>query len=220
MKRVLVATVVGLTLLGATAASAGPSGIKLQPQAGNFRSGDYHPTGNSTYSQAQWTNKVALDGKFSVLLQKSVDESTCFTLAEQPGSCAYAAAIVNGVEGLTVAQLGSIGFSEMGNCGGGSPRFSLAYDNDGDGQVDGLATYGCANHPAPPPAPGWFSMVADPSAPDSCFSIDSDGNIGPCTMTPASVVLQLAVLIDEDGTWYIDRVQAAGQTTGEPNGGN
>jgi hypothetical protein len=200
--RMLTAALVAVGLLAIPASAPAATGIKLKPTAGRFGPGPrYQPQGNSTDAQAQWTNKVALDGKFSVLLQKSAPTS----------DFSYAAAIVDGTEGLTVAQLGTIGFSVNGPCGAGSPRFNLFYDNNGDGQYDGYAFYGCANHFAGSPAPGWTSMSAVATAPD--FVVGQP-------ITPASVVVQLSVIADEQGTYYIDRVQAAGQTTGEPNGGN
>jgi hypothetical protein len=200
----------------ASVVGPGPAPLKLQPTAGNFSLPDFaRQTGNATYSQAQWTNKVALDGKFSVLLQKSVDFNSCYTATPENGCAAFAAAIVSGVEGMTIADLGTIGFSVSGTCGAGSPRFNLYYDTDGDGQADGVAFYGCANHVSGSPATDWTSMsVADPASPDFCYSFAT----GACTLTSTSTVVQLSVLVDEMGTWYIDRVMAAGTTAGEPNG--
>jgi hypothetical protein len=186
------------------AASAAQGGIKLKPSAGRFDPDTFKPQGNSTDAQAQWTNKQSHTGKFSVLLQKSVPTS----------EFAFAAATVDGVDGLTVAQLGNIGFSVNGPCGAGSPRFNLFYDNDFDGEADGVAFYGCANHPAGSTKPGWTDMLADASVPESQFPY---GGKGP--LTDASVVSSLSVVVDEQGTYYIDQVKAAGQVTGEPNGG-
>jgi len=192
----------------------GPAPLKLQPVAGNFAPPDFRFTGNATYAQAQWTNKVALDGKFSVLLEKSVDFSPCTTTLDN-GCAAFAAAIVNGVEGMTIDDLGTIGFSVNGTCGAGSPRFNLYYDTNGDGQPDGVAFYGCSAHVSGTPALDWTSMSTSSAAPDFCYSF-ADQTI--CTLTADATVVQLSVLVDEMGTWYIDRVMAAGNTTGEPNG--
>ena len=205
MRRVLIGiaiTCVAMLLLPISG-NAADSGIKLKPSSGRFDPTTFKPLGNSTDAQAQWTNKRALDGKFSVLLEKSVPTA----------SPSFAAATVDGAEGLTVAELGEIGFSVNGNCGGGSPRFNLYYDNDGDGEGNAVAFYGCGNHVSGSPAPGWTSMLADASAPDSQFDFGGEG-----PLTDASVVTSLSVLVDEQGTYYIDRVQAAGLTTGEPNG--
>jgi hypothetical protein len=190
--------------------------LKLQPTAGNFSLPDFaKQTGNGTYSQAQWTNKVALDGRFSVLLEKSVDFASCYTTTPENGCAAFAAVIVNGVEGMTIADLVAIGFSVSGTCGAGSPRFNLYYDTNGDGQSDGVAFYGCAAHASPSsPAPDWTSMSASSTAPDFCYSFAT----GLCTLTASSTVVQLSIIVDEMGTWYIDRVQAASATAGEPNG--
>ena len=196
---------------------AGDPVLKLIPTAGNFAPPDFaKETGNGLYSQARWTNKVALD-KFSVLLQKSVDYASCYTSTPENGCAAFAAVIVSGVEGITIADLSTIGFSVNGTCGAGSPRFNLYYDTNGDGQADGVAFYGCAAHvSALPPAPDWTSMSASSDAPDFCYSFGPP--IGTCTLDANSTVVQLSVIVDEKGTWYIDRVQAAGTTTGEPNG--
>ena len=204
--------------LGASVQASDPVSLKLEPTAGNFAPPDFaKETGNGPYAQARWTNKVALDGKFSVLLEKSVDFASCYTPVPENGCAAFAAAIVKGVEGITIAELGEIGFSVMGTCGAGAPRFNLYYDTNGDGQADGVAFYGCATHVSGAPAPGWISMTASSAVPDFCYSFEPPGA---CTLTPASTVVQLSVLVDEKGTWYIDRVLAAGATTGEPNGGN
>jgi len=192
-----------------------PVALKLIPTAGNFAPPDFaKQTGNGPYSQARWTNKVALDGKFSMLLEKSVDFASCYTETPQNGCAAFAAVIVTGVEGITIAELGDIGFSVSGSCGAGSPRFNLFYDTDGDGQADGVAFYGCAAHVSGSPAADWTSIVASAAAPDFCYTFPS----GDCTLTSASTVVELSVLVDEMGTWRIDRVQAAATTTGEPNG--
>jgi hypothetical protein len=66
-----------------------------------------------------------------------------------------------------------------------------------------------------PPAAGWTSMSANSAAPDFCYSSAAPTI---CTLTAASMVVQRSVLVDEMGTWYIDRVMAAGNTTGERNG--
>src|SRR2546426_3055084 len=54
-----------------------PVALKLIPTAGNFPPPDFaKQTGNGPYSQARWTNRVALDGKFSMLLEKRSEEHT------------------------------------------------------------------------------------------------------------------------------------------------
>ena len=177
-------------------AGAANTAIKIHPSAFSCNGTGF---GNGQNAQAQWTNKESEVGKFSVLLQKSADTT----------NCSGAAALVKNVEGLTVAQLGSIGFSVKGYCNAGSPRFNLLFDTNGDGQYDGVGFYGCANHPAGPGAkPGWSKMlVANPTV---------DDNLTP--VPPTATVVQLYVLQDETGTSYIDSIIAAGQTAGEPNG--
>ena len=202
-------------VLEASSVAADPA-LKLDPTAGNYAPPDFVKlTGNAGYSQAQWTSKVALVGKFSVLLQKTVDFQSCYTPPIENGCAAFAAAIVTGVEGMTIDNLGTIGFSVNGLCGAGSPRFNLYYDNNGDGQADGVAFYGCAAHASSPPVSEWTSMSASSATPDFCYSFDPPGA---CTLGSASTMVQLSVIVDEKGLWYIDGVQAAGATTGEPNG--
>ena len=201
--------------LAARVLAADPVSLKLDPTAGNFPPPDFlRQRGNGPYSQAQWTNKVALEGKFSVLLAKTVDFASCYTPTPQNGCMAFAAVIVTGVEGIRIDELGDIGFSVSGSCGAGSPRFNLYYDTDGDGQAEGVAFYGCAAHVSETTT-DWTSMSASAATPDFCYTFPSD----PCTLlTPGATVVELSVLVDEKGTWYIDRVQAAASTTGEPNG--
>jgi hypothetical protein len=191
-----------LAMLAVSSASAAP-GLKLKPTAGRANPPDYNTLGNSTVAQAQWTNKEALDGKFSVLLQKTAPTA----------DYVWAAVVVDGTEGMTVGSLGTLGFSVKGACGGGAPRFNL-YFNDGAGN-SGLAFYGCGNHISGTSG-AWTSMSASALVPDSCY--DYAPVVGPCTISAASTVIQLSVIVDEQGTYYVDRVQAAGQTLGEPNG--
>ncbi len=167
----------------------------LKPVAGRFVGEDFRSVGNSTAAQAQWTNKTAHTDKFSVLLEKSVPTS-------EP---AFAAVIVDGVEGTTVADLGTIGFWVSGPCTGGSPRFNLGYDTDGDGDRDGTAFYGCGNHVVATDG-DWTQMSV------ATATVSDNGPV-PATAT----VLSLSVLIDEQGTYVVDDVTAAGHTVGEPN---
>jgi len=188
-------TAVSAPAQGAPDMGAPGQDLSLKPVAGRFVGGDFKPVGNGTAAQAQWTNKLAHTGKFSVLMEKSVPTS-------EP---AFAAAIVDGVEGWTVADLGSIGFWVDGPCTGGSPRFNLGYDTDGDGDRDGTAFYGCANHVTATDG-DWTQMsVATATVSDS----------GPVPAT--ATVLSLSVLVDEQGTYAVDDVTVAGQTVGEPN---
>ncbi|MGH3361542.1 MAG: hypothetical protein ACRDOM_03705, partial [Nocardioides sp.] len=152
----------GLTVaMGAAPSQAVPADgspdLSLKPVAGQFVGDDFKSVGNSTAVQAKFTNKAAHTGDFSVLLEKAVPTS----------EAAYAAALVDGVEGMAVGDLESIGFWVNGPCTGGSPRFNLAYDTDGDGARDGAAFYGCGNHVTSSTG-SWTQMtVADASVSDS-----------------------------------------------------
>ena len=197
MRRIVIAAAALAVALAVPAvASAAQGELKLHPSAGSCNGTG---VGNGQNSQAQWTNKQAKSGKFSVLLQKSADTA----------NCSFAEIVVKGVEGSAVADLGQLGFDVKGYCGAGSPRFNLFYDNDGDGQYDGYAFYGCAAHAGPPDANGWRTMSVSSATPDVVVGAPP---------APTATVVQLAVLSDEQGTSYVDNVTAAGQTAGEPNG--
>jgi hypothetical protein len=93
--------------LGARLLASDPVSLKLNPTAGNFAPPDFtKETGNGPYSQAQWTNKVALTEILGAT-PKSVDFASCYT---EERCAAFAAVIVNGVDGITIAELGDIGF--------------------------------------------------------------------------------------------------------------
>jgi len=203
MRRSLIALAAALAVLAIPAAAS--ADLKLHGTAGRANPPDYKVLGNGKAAQAQWTNKQAETGKFSMLLQKSAPTT----------DYVYAAALVKGVEGTTVAQLGNIGLSSKAVCNAGSPRFNLEYDNNGDGVSDGIAFYGCGNHDTGT-VNGWHHMLADASVPDSCYAFDPP--FSACTLTDTSTVTSLAVIVDEQGTYYVDNVIAAGQTVGEPNG--
>src|SRR5438270_12811989 len=112
MRKTIIAALVGtLFVVGATAASGKHNSISLKPSAGSCNGTG---VGNGQNAQAQWTNKQAETGKFSVLVQKSADTA----------NCSFAAIVVKGVEGMTMGDLGNISFSVMGYCGAGSPRFN------------------------------------------------------------------------------------------------
>lgn len=205
----VVAVLAILVALLATPVSAG-GGISLKGQAGRFDTTTFQALGNSTDAQASWTNKVSLDGRFSMSLQKTTNDQY-----------AYAAAVVDGVNGRTVSSLGDLAFSFTGVCNGGSPRFNLYYDSDGDGQANGIAFLGCNNVTLTQPAAGWQTatfpnaLVAAGGVGGSCYDFNP---AGPCSIGPNATVTSLSVLIDIVGSNNIDRVSVNGVTTGEPNG--
>ncbi len=201
MKRAIGALVVvgGLVAgMASQASAAKPSSpvLSLKGAAGRFDTTSFKSLGNSTDAQASWTKGVALDGKFSMSLTKATNDQF-----------AFAAAIVKGVEGMSVSDLGTISFAFTGVCSGGSPRFNLYYDSNGDGVADGVAFYGCNNVANPDLGNGFLGASFDATTPPF--------DAGP-GLTGASKVVQLSVLIDIVGSTNIDRVGAAGQTVGEP----
>lgn len=212
MRKVLIVAILAIFVAAlATPASAGGSGISLKGQAGRYDTTTFQALGNSTDAQASWTNKAALDGKFSMFLEKTTNDQF-----------AFAAAVVDGVNGRTVGSLGDLAFSFSGVCNGGSPRFNLYFDSDGDGQANGIAFLGCNNVTLTPAgAPGWqtatFSnaLVAAGGVGGSCYDFNP---AGPCSISSAATVTSLSVLIDIVGSNNIDRVTVDGVATGEPNG--
>jgi hypothetical protein len=70
----VIAVLAILVAVLATPATAGGGGISLKGQAGRFDTTTFQSLGNSTDAQASWTNKVALDGKFSMFLEKTTND--------------------------------------------------------------------------------------------------------------------------------------------------
>ncbi len=206
----VVGLLVILVAVLATPASAGGGGISLKGQAGRFNTTTFQSLGNSTDAQASWTNKVALDGNFSMFLEKTTDDQF-----------AFAAAVVDGVNGRTVATLGDLAFSFTGACNGGSPRFNLFFDINGDGQADGIVFLGCNNVTLTSPIAGWQTatfpnaLIVAGGVGGSCYDFN---NPATCSVSASATVTSLSVLIDIVGSNNIDRVIVAGVTTGEPNG--
>jgi hypothetical protein len=194
----------------ATPVSAGGGGISLKGQAGRFNTTTFQAYGNSTDAQASWTNKVALEGQFSMFLEKTTNDQF-----------AFAAAVVDGVNGQTVGFLGDLAFSFTGACNGGSPRFNLFFDSNGDGIADGIVFLGCNNVTLTPAGTGWQtatfpnSLTVAGGVGGSCYDFN---NPAKCSVSASATVTSLSVLIDIVGSTNIDRVIVAGVTTGEPNG--
>ena len=183
------ALALGIAVAAPLPAQADP-GLSLKPQAGQFVGEDFKRVGAGQAAQAKWTTKEARSGSHSVLLQKSVATTTP----------AFAAAVVKGAEGMTVEEVGTIGFSVQGPCTGGSPRFNLSYDTDNDGDADGIAFYGCGNH-VTGAEDGWTTMAVEAAS-----------------MAPADAdVTSLSVLVDEQGTYFVDDVEVAGETLSGPS---
>jgi hypothetical protein len=201
-KKLGTAAVITVAVLFASQGASGAAGLSLKGAAGRYNVNTFQPLGNSGDAQASWTNKTAATGKFSMQLIKATNDRY-----------AYAAAIVKGTERMTVAALGDIAFSFKGDCAGGSPRFNLYYDNDGNGTADGVAFYGCNNVTLTTPVAGWSRATFDASVAPFEYNFTT----GLPSMTDASTVVQLSVLIDIVGTVNVDDVAAGGLSTGEPS---
>jgi hypothetical protein len=207
----VVAVLAILVAVLATPVSAGGGGISLKGQAGRFNTTTFQVYGNSTDAQASWTNKMALEGQFSMFLEKTTNDQF-----------AFAAAVVDGVNGQTVGSLGDLAFSFTGACNGGSPRFNLYFDSNGDGIADGIVFLGCNNVTLTSAGtPGWQtatfpnSLTVAGGVGGSCYDFN---NPAKCSVSASATVTSLSVLIDIVGSTNIDRVIVAGVTTGEPNG--
>src|SRR5260370_19495096 len=127
----VVGLLVILVAVLATPVSAGGGGISLKGQAGRFNTTTFQSLGNSTDAQASWTNKVALDGQFSLLLEKTTNDQF-----------AFAAAVVDGVNGQTVATLGDLAFSFTGAGNGGAPPFHPFFFTQRAGTPGGGSVFG------------------------------------------------------------------------------
>lgn len=211
MKRLLVAAVIAVTASFAVAgASAAPPSFKLHPSAGNYSPKfDFaKQTGNGTFSQAQWTNTQAHTGRFSVLLQKSVDYFSCYTLTPVDGCASFAAVLIKGVEGQPLDS-NPIGYWFKGDCLGGSPRINILWDNDGDGQWDGYGFYADCTTGAAPDANGWREVTGNTNAPIVTVGAPA---------LPGATIVQAYVIVDNKQTTYVDDVTFGSTTVGEPNG--
>lgn len=182
--------------------------LRLKGRAGRFDVETYRPLGNGTDAQASWSTMDALDGAHSMFLQKTTNERF-----------AYAAAVVQGVEGMPVAALGDLAFSFTGPCNGGSPRFNLYFDSDADGSANGIAFLGCNNVLLTDDGNGWHTATFPGSMVVTwphCYDFDPPG---PCSIgTPGATETSLSVLIDIVGTHLVDRVTVGQFVTGEPSG--
>jgi hypothetical protein len=58
----------------------------------------------------------------------------------------------------------------------------------------------------------WTRMSADASVPSGGYLFSGE----PFVMSADDRVTSLSVLVDEQGTYYVDDVQVAGETLGEP----
>jgi hypothetical protein len=201
-RRLATAGIIVIVVLLATQGTSGAASLSLKAAAGRYNTTTYQPLGNAKDAQAGWTNKAAASGKFSMQLTKATNDRY-----------AYAAAIVKGVEGMTIADLGDIAFSFQGACEGGSPRFNLYYDNDNNGSADGVAFYGCNNVTLTTPVANWSRATFDASVAPFEYNFGT----GLPSMTDSSKVVQLSVLIDVVGSVFVDDVSAGGLSTGEPS---
>jgi len=186
-------------VLPATAVAAGP---QLLPTA--LRLGpDFELIGRGSFAHAHWSREAALDGRFSVRAEVS----------EIGSEASVAGAQVRGVEGVTVGSLGNLGVAVLGPCTERSPRFAVLFDSNADGVADGSGLYGCSGHPGVPPAPGWTSIRADATAPDTVVILQAGARF-----SAGATVIEVFVLTDAAGITYFDRVEIAGVTLGEPGG--
>jgi hypothetical protein len=195
------AALVGAGALAVVAAGTGPAfadpeGLSLKPRAARFVGAEFKSVGGGKDAKASWTTTEARTGNHSVYLAKNV-----------PTSDPAAAVIdVQGIAGTPFADLETLSMSVNGYCSGGAPRFNVYWDNDGDGSIDGYGFYGCANHVSGQDGV-WTLVSADSQAPDSVVEQPP---------APGATVLHVQIVMDEQGSTYVDDVGLAGEEIGEP----
>ena len=171
----------------------------LKPAAFTCEGGGW---GNALNVQAKWTNKAALEGKQSILLEKTAATT----------HCSYAAAVFtgSGIEGDAMAGTEVLSFWVKGSCAAGSPRFNLFFDNDGDGAWDGYKLWGCSGYLSGATSGDWSEVSVTTGTPGG---VDT-GNFIP----GVSTIVQLSVLADDTGSSNVDKVTYDTITVGESNG--
>jgi hypothetical protein len=113
--------------------------------------------------------------------------------------CSSAGATIEGVEGMTVAEL-DFDIKDGSLCTGGSPRFNVMA-TDGSHFVGG-----CGNAASTPLGNGWSHVVFDLSNPAQAFPV----------VAPGATIVSIEVILDEQGSAYLDNISVNNETIGEP----
>lgn len=124
-------------------------------------------------------------------------------------NCAAAGAVITGVEGITLTEIG-FDIRNDGHCGAGAPRFNVMAS-------DGFHFLGgCANGTQTPntPAPGWMRVRIDPANPGQAFPPIAAG----------ATIVGIAILFDEGtdagpdftGFAFLDNIDINGILIGKP----
>ena len=194
MKTSVKLSLIAVGALFATNAAFAQNGFIVKP-------GVYDPD-NTGIVSAAWVNNIGLPDKggssFALLLQKSGPTPTN----------AAAGASIQGVEGITLTELG-FDYKDGSHCSAGSPRFNVQ-------ATDGFHFLGgCANSTSGPgPAAGWTRVRINPSNPAQAFPV----------IAPGATILSITVIQDEGndtgtGSAIIDNIDINGILIGKPGTG-
>ena len=195
MRRLVSSTLLlGLGLVISIAALAGPELLKVRP-------GIFDPDHTGIISAA-WVAKQGLPD--------AGGSNHALYLAKLGSTATNAAAfaVIDGVEGITLTELG-FDYRTDGHCGAGAARFNVTAS-------DGFHFMGgCANGTVTgSPAPGWNRVRIDPSNPAQAFPV----------LTPGATIKSIAILFDEatdtgpdfTGFVYLDNIDVNGTLVGKP----
>jgi hypothetical protein len=130
---------------------------------------------------------------------KNVDGSYTLAKLASTETNAYAALVLDGVNGQRLDELGTFSFDIGGHLGAGSPRMNLYWDNhDGDTVYDG------------------YALVGSSAVTDRHFSIDPNTvpTFAGAAPTSNATVSSMSILVDEQGTSQISNVTLDGVTLG------
>ena len=185
--KAIVGLAVGAAIVttASTAQAADTAAATLRPVAGRYTDTPDKYVGGGSAAKAYRNN----DGSYTLTKLATTQTN------------AYAALIVEGVQGSPIADLDRFSFDVVdGRVGGGSPRLNLYFDNDGNGEWSGLAVDG-------------YAMVSAQSSTDITL-IDGlvQGEESAVTSyvgaepLPTAEVLSLSILVDVQGTSTIDNV--------------
>jgi hypothetical protein len=187
-----VASVVALAPLAASGVATAAPTYTLTPweyvgAAGDC--GDNYPAGTPGGVKSEWTNAQG-DPAPALMLKKT---SPTF-------DCSSAGATFNNVAGITITNL-EFDVKSDGLCTGGSPRFNL-------NATDGFHFIGgCGNGTQTDADTGWTHVTFNLSDASQAFPAVASG----------AKVNTLRLVLDEQGTSYIDNVKINDQLIGGPN---
>ena len=193
----LLVVALGMFLMFGSTALAG-GGFKVKPAQFVGTAEQCGGTAGTDTVASRWVTKEGLpdagNSNHALYLEKSGPTA----------NCAAALAIIDGVEGITLTEIGW-DVRDDGHCGAGAPRFNVTTS-------DGVTHFiGCASPPsssASVPAPGWTRYEYDPA---TAFP----------PILPTDTVESILIVFDEGenvgpGFVYLDNININGTLIGEP----